>query len=291
VGEADLRGLPSHGIGDLPVFLTFEELDMTRMFSYFDDWQNQGLQCGCGWRGPLRADGMDHHQELMDFCCPECDTMLAIVSYPTDEEGLENLENLSEPDRKSVLRRQKFLAEAASLALERADQLPDIERDALELHWDFITEGEASYTVIRDGASIIWKELAFWEGFERFGEVAMLLKAKYGNRLRDLEPTQESYLYLLGDSLSAEEKIRQLRKTLGAGEQGPYENYDENGQLKRKGTYVAGEYHGPYESYYEDGQLEGKGTFNMGEPCGEWTDEAGETVTYPPCPPGLADGN
>jgi hypothetical protein len=260
VGEADLRGLPSHGIGDLPVFLTFEELDMTRMFSYFDDWQNQGLQCGCGWRGPLRADGMDHHQELMDFCCPECDTMLAIVSYPTDEEGLENLENLSEPDRKSVLRRQKFLAEAASLALE--------------------------------GASIIWKELAFWEGFERFGEVAMLLKAKYGNRLRDLEPTQESYLYLLGDSLSAEEKIRQLRKTLGAGEQGgPYENYDENGQLKRKGTYVAGEYHGPYESYYEDGQLEGKGTFNMGEPCGEWTDEAGETVTYPPCPPGLEDGN
>ena len=38
------------------------------------------------------------------------------------------------------------------------------------------------------------------------------------------------------------------------------------------------------------GQFLEKGTFNMGERCGEWIED-GETVTYPPCPPGLADGN
>ena len=38
------------------------------------------------------------------------------------------------------------------------------------------------------------------------------------------------------------------------------------------------------------GQFLEKGTFNMGERCGEWI-ENGETVTYDPCPPGLADGN
>jgi hypothetical protein len=38
------------------------------------------------------------------------------------------------------------------------------------------------------------------------------------------------------------------------------------------------------------GQLQEKGTSNMGEGCGEWI-QFGETVTYDPCPPGLADGN
>ena len=71
---------------------------------------------------------------------------------------------------------------------------------------------------------------------------------------------------------------------------GPYESYHENGQLWKKATYTAGELSGPYEEYHENGQLGAKGTFNMGEQCGEWIED-GETVTYPPCPPGLADGN
>ena len=30
----------------------------------------------------------------------------------------------------------------------------------------------------------------------------------------------------------------------------------------------------------------------MGEKCGEWLENPGsKTVTYDPCPPGLADGN
>ena len=70
---------------------------------------------------------------------------------------------------------------------------------------------------------------------------------------------------------------------------GPYELYYENGQLQQKGTYKAGELDGPFESYDENGQLVLKGTYSVWK-CGEWF-ENGETVTYPPCPPGLADGN
>ena len=125
---------------------------------------------------------------------------------------------LSEGARRvlAIEKDKRCLPALAEIAEAYPDRLTVIEGDALELHWDFITEGEARYTVIRDGASIIWKELAFYEGFKRFGEVAMILKAKYGNRLRDLEPTQESYLYLLGDSLAADGKILQIRGTLGA---------------------------------------------------------------------------
>ena len=83
----------------------------------------------------------------------------------------------------------------------------------------------------------------------------------------------------------------QLKANYVAGERdGQLEYYDENGQLRSKTTYVAGERLGPYELYHVNGQLEVRGNFNMGEACGEWIED-GETVTYDPCPPGLADGN
>jgi len=66
---------------------------------------------------------------------------------------------------------------------------------------------------------------------------------------------------------------------------GPYELYYDNGQLREKGTYVAGELDGPYVRYDENGQLERKGTLKTGEKCGEWIED-GEVVTYDPCPPG-----
>ena len=56
------------------------------------------------------------------------------------------------------------------------------------------------------------------------------------------------------------------------------------------GCHRVGEYHGPYEQFYENGQLERKGTYNMGQRCGEWIQD-GETQTYPLCPPDLEDGN
>jgi hypothetical protein len=80
----------------------------------------------------------------------------------------------------------------------------------------------------------------------------------------------------------------------------PSETYYENGQLRQKGTDVAGRRDGLWEMYYENGQLEEKGTFNMGVKCGEWIEE-GEARTHPlalfdgnptpPCPPDLEDDN
>ena len=59
----------------------------------------------------------------------------------------------------------------------------------------------------------------------------------------------------------------QLRRkeTLKDGERdGPYEDYDENGQLEEKSSYKDGELDGPYEDYY-NGQLLWKGTYKDGE--------------------------
>ena len=71
---------------------------------------------------------------------------------------------------------------------------------------------------------------------------------------------------------------------------GPYETYHPNGQLESKRTYRDGDRDGLWETYYENGQLRNEGTYKDGEKCGEWLEDGG-TVTYPPCPPGLEDGN
>jgi len=57
-------------------------------------------------------------------------------------------------------------------------------------------------------------------------------------------------------------------------------------QLKMSGTLEQGFWHGPWENYDEDGELITKGTQNMGVACGVWIENGLET-TYAPCPPGL----
>ena len=51
---------------------------------------------------------------------------------------------------------------------------------------------------------------------------------------------------------------------------GPYERYDENGQLRQKSFFKDGELDGPYEDYYENSQLWNKGTYTDGERHGPW---------------------
>lgn len=64
------------------------------------------------------------------------------------------------------------------------------------------------------GDHVIFSEPAVYEGYERFDEVARILKSKYGSRLTDLVPTDESHLYLYGDRLGSPELVRSIRREL-----------------------------------------------------------------------------
>lgn len=55
---------------------------------------------------------------------------------------------------------------------------------------------------------------AVYEGYERFEEVAHILKERYGAALRDLVPTAASATYLYGDSLKASDRIARFRREL-----------------------------------------------------------------------------
>jgi len=93
-------------------------------------------------------------------------------------------------------------------------QLPELEGEKLVLTWDQI---EAD-SIILQGDRVIWRETTGWEVYERFEEIAGILKQKYSKRLVDLVPTSRSLYALYGDSTRASFHVTFIRESLGKDE-------------------------------------------------------------------------
>jgi hypothetical protein len=193
---------------------------MGKHLSYWNYDRQAPLTCpDCGWtgRGP---DNEEHFRDLLDVRCPQCDRMLLIVSYPTDEETRAAAAAGNEAaaaELPIVELRQQRLERAETLELKEPNELPDLPGSAVSIEWDFEERDGESWTVLRHEGKEIWRELAFWEGYERFAEVFELLRRRYGTRMTELRPTERSELYLYGDSVSAHETIGQLNAALACG--------------------------------------------------------------------------
>jgi hypothetical protein len=194
-----------------------------RQVNYYDYDGSRTLTCpDCGWSGKAGKGNREDYRELYDVSCPTCDRMLLIVPYPTHEETrVAAAADHSEAELNLVMveQREAFFARAEEHKLTETGELPDLDGDELVIDWDFEepAEGEGpgdKWTVLRYGDQVIWREFAFYEGYERFGEVLEILRTRYGERLADLRPTEDSYNYLLGDVLRAGGIVRSLRKSL-----------------------------------------------------------------------------
>lgn len=108
----------------------------------------------------------------------------------------------------SPLKSKQIEAEALPLYFPR--QLPELEGETLILTWDQI---EAD-SIILQGDSIIWREKTGWEVYDRFEEIAIILKHKYGKRLVDIVPTPRSFYALYGDSTAASFHVTHVRESL-----------------------------------------------------------------------------
>ena len=119
---------------------------------------------------------------------------------PTVSESRANWDKLSDVERKQVELIESLQAKFADGKLSEASQLPEIESPSFILHWDFVHAGFDSETLIKHGDTIIFREVVIFEGYERFIEVAEILRARYGTALHDLVPTDRSLTYLYGPS-------------------------------------------------------------------------------------------
>ena len=136
--------------------------------------------------------------------------------HPTTEEARANWDKVSEWDRKNIEKAEAFRAEFERRKLRELSQLPDIPEPSFTLSWDCAGEESHKETLIKHGETIIFAEPALWEGYERFVEVAELLRARYGTALRDLIPTKGSELYLYGDASGSDRTVAAGRESIFA---------------------------------------------------------------------------
>ena len=186
------------------------------MRNYYDNWENEQFECPkCKWHGPGSALVLgDYNWESAERLCPVCEELITVVLHPTIEESRANWDKVSEWDRKNI-----EAAEARQVAFERRklrepSQLPDIPEDSFILHWDFADDGSHRDTLIKRGDTIIFTEPALYEGYERFIEVAGIVRSRYGTAVLDLVPTQRSEIYLYGDQSSSPGMIAAARQRI-----------------------------------------------------------------------------
>ena len=173
--------------------------------------ENERLACPhCGWSGQAGEADRGFYEELFDVSCPRCEKMLLVVSYPTIEETRRAAaagNDAAKRELPNIERMEARWARAAELALTPRSELPELDGGELEFVWDFEEADGEDWTVIRCGERLVWRELAYWEGWERFNEVKNILKGHYGVRFASIEPSSASTMYLYGDDLSAPSRL------------------------------------------------------------------------------------
>ncbi len=188
-----------------------------RYVAYWEYDPDAPLTCpDCGWSGS-GAGSQELFEELFDVSCPQCDSMLLIVPYPTAAETRAAAaagNPKAQAELPNVESRLKRLDRAQELELRTPEQLPELRGKNLRIDWDLEERDDEQWTVLRHKGREIWRELAYYEGYERFARVFELLRERYGPRLKEVRPTAASELYLYGDKLSAPERIEKLNASL-----------------------------------------------------------------------------
>ena len=173
-------------------------------------YKKHHYQCkNCTWQGlgsELRQGEL--FNELFELDCPSCSESVTFVPYPTTVESRANWDLLSDRERAQVKRVETHLTKFETMSLKTTEQLPDITAPAFSLIWDYVD----NMTMLRHGETVIFSEPALYEGYERFEEVALILKERYGTALTDLVPSQASWFYLYGDAISSSSRLQKFRR-------------------------------------------------------------------------------
>jgi len=183
------------------------------MTIYYEGWKEQGFNCGeCGWggNGDSCKPGIMYRKVFLELYCPSCDEVVDIIDFSSSK-GCEKGHCEPSSEEKSALAEHEELeARDVALFLQSPDQLPDLPDDNFVLSWD---QQKGDTLIMKEGL-VIWKEPVRYEGFTRFEKIALLLKEKYGSRIKDLTPTEQSKLFLYGDYLPSLSYLRKIRKEL-----------------------------------------------------------------------------
>jgi hypothetical protein len=179
-------------------------------FSTYEDWKELRAGCpNCGWVGYLGQAPFELFRECAQVDCPQCPNTLAVISYPTRDEAVA----AGDDSTVALYDYQRSRREAFEHhKLQSVDQLPDITDAEFMLRWTGHEKlGEEKYLELQYKETVIHREPMFFEDGGRYREICLILKQKYGDRLKDVLPNYTGWLYLGGDdsrSLSKAEDSR-----------------------------------------------------------------------------------
>ncbi|MGD0863131.1 MAG: hypothetical protein ABSA21_10280 [Candidatus Limnocylindrales bacterium] len=183
--------------------------------SYYDRGPETPVQCRhCGWDGPFSALKAALFSEVIEYDCPACYEIVLVLSLPTYDDvraaaAAGNQRAIA--DLPNAERVEQAQAAMRATMLRSASDLPELLLGRPTLFvWDQESLAGAGsrpneWTVVRLAGSgrEVFRERAFYEGYERFMKVRDLLRHRYGDHFSDLLPTGRSKLYLGGDAISA----------------------------------------------------------------------------------------
>jgi hypothetical protein len=183
------------------------------MTIYSEEWMKKAYTCSdCSWRGTggESARGIMYRGKFLELTCPTCSASLDVLILPAEKGCAHSREGLTEEQLKAKEEADEQERQYREKCLSSTEQLPTLPDGEITLNWDM----EQDQTQIRNGEAVIWSEPAIYEGFDRFEQIALILKDKYGKRLKDLVPTDRSKLFLYGDYEPSLAFIVKLRKEL-----------------------------------------------------------------------------
>jgi hypothetical protein len=183
------------------------------MTIYYEGWKEKEITCeDCGWQGNSGTcePGTMYKKTYLELFCPKCHETVDIIDFSTFKGCDKGHGDLSDDQKKALAEEAEEESKFLALCLQSPDQLPDIAENEFELIWD----QEGGDTRVMKGELIIWNEPVSYEGFNRFERIAMIIKEKYGSRVKDLAPTDRSRLFLHGDYFPSLHYVRTIRKEL-----------------------------------------------------------------------------
>jgi len=155
---------------------------MTGYYKY----KTETYECDkCLWKGQGERLTMgDAFNELFEIHCPNCGNKLGYILYPTFDEVLEFG---SEDEKKQVRERIAYADKLEKSELKSVSQLPEIDKEGeIKFYLKEKKFKRKDHLVVYADDKEIWRELMFFEYYERYIEIAKILKQKYDSRMTDL---------------------------------------------------------------------------------------------------------
>ncbi len=183
------------------------------MTIFYEGWQEKEYSCGsCDWKGTGGESnrGLFYRKMYLELFCPGCNSFLDLIIFPDSVGSDKDSDALAEEQKRVLQQQEEQMRQYREQCLKSPDQLPELADGDFVLLWDQL-EGD---TQIRKGDLIVWSEPVTYEGFERYEGIALILKEKYGSRVRDLQPTDRSMLFLYGDLASSLDFVKKVRKDI-----------------------------------------------------------------------------